>query len=197
MKSAAEVAPAVLQAWTSRDIHFFIVDAPAEAFKPLAAAVRGRDVLLFNATAPDDALRRDLCAKEIVHIVPSLAMSMDGWCNILCRANGGIFSFCKGRSRPTRDGGQGIRASAQEIRRAHRRQQALQGRHRSARARAEQSRAAQRHQPRLRRRLRRRRCLRFRPQVPYQLVSRGRWSAASISSPWLGIGPGSTTARRR
>ena len=50
---------------------------PAEAFKPLAAAVRGRDVLLFNATAPDDSLRRELCAREIVHTLPSLAMSMD------------------------------------------------------------------------------------------------------------------------
>ena len=29
VKSAAEVAPAVQQAMTSRDIHFFIVDAPA------------------------------------------------------------------------------------------------------------------------------------------------------------------------
>ena len=77
-KSAADVAPAVQQAMASRDIRFFIVDAPAEAFPPLAAAVRGRDALLFNATAPDDALRRDLCAKEIVHTFPSLSMSMDG-----------------------------------------------------------------------------------------------------------------------
>ncbi len=77
MKSPTEVAPAVLQALESRDIHFFIVDAPAEAFKPLAAAVRGRDVLLFNATAPEDSLRRELCAREIVHTLPSLAMRMD------------------------------------------------------------------------------------------------------------------------
>ena len=61
VKSADDVAPAVQQAMTP-DIQFFIIDAPAEAFKPLAAAVRGRDVLLFNVTAPDDALRRDLCA---------------------------------------------------------------------------------------------------------------------------------------
>src|SRR5437763_150108 len=48
------------------------------AFKPLAAAVRGTDVLLFNATAPEDSLRREVCAREIVHTIPSLAMSMDG-----------------------------------------------------------------------------------------------------------------------
>jgi ABC transporter substrate binding protein (PQQ-dependent alcohol dehydrogenase system) len=77
VKSAAEVAPAVTQALTDRGIHFFIVDAPAEAFRPLATAVRGREVLLFNATAPDDGLRRDLCAREIVHTLPSLAMTSD------------------------------------------------------------------------------------------------------------------------
>ena len=46
------VASVVVAARETRGIQFFIVDAPAGAFKPLAAAVRGRDVLLFNATAP-------------------------------------------------------------------------------------------------------------------------------------------------
>src|SRR5262249_4041766 len=55
VKSAEEVAPAVTKALQERGIHFFVIDAPAEAFRPLAAAARGRDVLLFNATAPDDS----------------------------------------------------------------------------------------------------------------------------------------------
>src|SRR5215471_18208185 len=83
VKSAEEVAPAVRQALETQDIHFFILDTPAEAFKPLASAIRGRDVLLFNATAPEDWLRRDLCAPEIVHTFPSLAMSMDGLMQLL------------------------------------------------------------------------------------------------------------------
>jgi ABC transporter substrate binding protein (PQQ-dependent alcohol dehydrogenase system) len=77
VKSAQDVTPAVTQA-LERGIHFFIVDAPAEVFRPLATGVRGREVLLFNATAPDDVLRRDLCAREIVHTLPSNAMIMDG-----------------------------------------------------------------------------------------------------------------------
>ncbi|MEA2904248.1 MAG: hypothetical protein QOI12_1635 [Alphaproteobacteria bacterium] len=78
VKSADDVAPAVLAALEGRGVSYFIVDAPAQAFRPLAAAVRGRDVLLFNATAPEDFLRREVCAREIVHTLPSLAMSMDG-----------------------------------------------------------------------------------------------------------------------
>jgi len=90
--SPAEVAAAVTQARDAGGIHVFIVDAPAEAFKPLADAIKGRDILIFNATAADDALRRNLCAAEIVHTLPSLAMDMDAltqyllsrkWSNLL------------------------------------------------------------------------------------------------------------------
>jgi ABC transporter substrate binding protein (PQQ-dependent alcohol dehydrogenase system) len=77
VKSPAEVAPAVIAALEGPGIHFFLIDAPAEAFKPLAAAAKGRDALLFNVTASDDGLRRELCAPEFVHVIPSLAMRMD------------------------------------------------------------------------------------------------------------------------
>lgn len=77
VKSAAEVAPAVMQAARERRIGFFLIDAPAEAFKPLATAAAGRDVLLFNVAAEEDSLRRNLCAREFVHVVPSLAMRTD------------------------------------------------------------------------------------------------------------------------
>jgi ABC transporter substrate binding protein (PQQ-dependent alcohol dehydrogenase system) len=85
--SAAEVAPAVAQALERRDIHFFLVDAPAQAFAPLAAAVRGRDALLFNVSAPEDFLRREVCAAEIVHTFPSFAMSMDALVQVLVARN--------------------------------------------------------------------------------------------------------------
>jgi ABC transporter substrate binding protein (PQQ-dependent alcohol dehydrogenase system) len=91
VKSPAEVAPAVLQA-ADAGTHFFLIDAPTEAYRPLAAAVRGRDLLLFNVSEPDDALRRDLCAAELVHVYPSRAQLMDAlvqyvvsrkWTNLL------------------------------------------------------------------------------------------------------------------
>jgi ABC transporter substrate binding protein (PQQ-dependent alcohol dehydrogenase system) len=91
VKSPADVAPAVVQA-ADAGTHFFLIDAPAEAYRPLAAAVRGRDLLLFNVSEPDDALRRDLCAAEFVHVYPSRAQLMDGllqyvvsrkWMNLL------------------------------------------------------------------------------------------------------------------
>ena len=77
VKAPDQVAGAVTRAMMERGIKFFLIDAPAEAFKPLAAAVKGREVLLFNVSAPDDSLRREVCAREMVHTIPSLAMSMD------------------------------------------------------------------------------------------------------------------------
>jgi ABC transporter substrate binding protein (PQQ-dependent alcohol dehydrogenase system) len=92
VKSPADVAPAVVQA-ADAGTHFFLIDAPADAYRPLAAAAaRGRDLLLFNVSEPDDALRRDLCAAEFVHVYPSRAQLMDGlvqyvvsrkWTNLL------------------------------------------------------------------------------------------------------------------
>jgi ABC transporter substrate binding protein (PQQ-dependent alcohol dehydrogenase system) len=77
VKSPEEVAAAVARSLAEQGIHYFLIDAPAAAFKPLAAAVAGRDVLLFNVSAGDDGLRRDLCAREFVHVIPSLAMRTD------------------------------------------------------------------------------------------------------------------------
>src|SRR5580692_11069250 len=91
VKSPADVASAVLQA-ADAGAHFFLIDAPADAYRSLAAAVHGRDLLLFNVSEPDDALRRDLCAAEFVHVYPSRAQLMDGlvqyvvsrkWTNVL------------------------------------------------------------------------------------------------------------------
>jgi ABC transporter substrate binding protein (PQQ-dependent alcohol dehydrogenase system) len=77
VKSPAEVAHAVQKA-NEAGLHFFLIDAPAEAYPPLAAAARGRDMLLFNVSAPDDGLRRELCAREFVHVYPARAQLMDG-----------------------------------------------------------------------------------------------------------------------
>src|SRR5262245_60257861 len=77
VKSPDAVAAAIVDARAAKSIQFFILDVPAEAFKPVAAAVRGKDVLLFNASAQEDSLRREVCSREIVHTIPSLAMYMN------------------------------------------------------------------------------------------------------------------------
>ena len=77
VKSPEEMSAAVLRAMDD-GVNFFLVDAPAEALRRVASAVKGRDALLFNVSASEDALRRDLCAAEVVHTMPSRAQLMDG-----------------------------------------------------------------------------------------------------------------------
>ena len=75
--SAAEMIAAIHKA-LDEGVTFFLVDAPAEVLRLVAPAVKGRNALLFNVSAPEDSLRRDLCAMEVVHTMPSRAQLMDG-----------------------------------------------------------------------------------------------------------------------
>jgi len=76
-KAPADVTSAMAAALDA-GTQFFLLDAPAEVFKSVAATIRGRDVLIFNVSEPDDGLRRNLCAAEFVHVYPSRAQLMDG-----------------------------------------------------------------------------------------------------------------------
>lgn len=82
VKSAEETQGALTDAM-ARGIQFMLVDLPAPAYKALALAAKGKDVLLFNVSSPEDTLRRDLCAAEFVHVYPSRAQLMDGLVQML------------------------------------------------------------------------------------------------------------------
>ena len=77
VKSAGGLSWAVGAAIAEKGVRFFVLDLPGAAVAQLGDAFRGKDVLLFNATASDDRLRRQLCVPEIVHTIPSLAMETD------------------------------------------------------------------------------------------------------------------------
>jgi len=56
---------------------FFLIDAPGDALAAVAERSRGKDLLLFNISALDDALRGAQCQPHLLHVVPSRAMLMD------------------------------------------------------------------------------------------------------------------------
>jgi len=76
-KSADDVVPSVLSAMRSQDLAFFVLDLPGDAVAKLAQALSDKDVLLLNATASDDKLRREACSTNVVHTAPSIAMLTD------------------------------------------------------------------------------------------------------------------------
>lgn len=70
-------AVAALDKMVADGVHFVVVDAPAETLVALADAAKGKDVLLFNMSAEDDALRGESCRANVLHTAPSRAMLAD------------------------------------------------------------------------------------------------------------------------
>ncbi len=79
---AVEVAPdgdaaAALRELAGRGDRLVIVDAPGATVEALSKLPEARNLLLLNATAPDDSLRGASCAPNLLHVVPSRAMLAD------------------------------------------------------------------------------------------------------------------------
>ncbi len=66
-----------------KGVRFFLIDAAAEVLGAVAKATAGRDLLLFNVSAPDDALRGAQCRSNLMHMIPSRAMLTDAMAQYL------------------------------------------------------------------------------------------------------------------
>jgi ABC transporter substrate binding protein (PQQ-dependent alcohol dehydrogenase system) len=60
-----------------RGVRFFVIDAPGPVVAEVAAATRGKALLLLNVAAADDALRQNQCQAHLLHTLPSHAMRAD------------------------------------------------------------------------------------------------------------------------
>jgi ABC transporter substrate binding protein (PQQ-dependent alcohol dehydrogenase system) len=65
--------------------HFFVLNVPAQTLLKMADAVKGKNILLINAGAPDDRLRGPDCRNNVMHIVPSRGMYADALAQFLVR----------------------------------------------------------------------------------------------------------------
>jgi len=64
-------------------VRYFLVDAPGEIVAEIAQATRGRELLLFNVSAPDDALRQAQCQAHLFHTLPNHGMQTDALAQFL------------------------------------------------------------------------------------------------------------------
>jgi ABC transporter substrate binding protein (PQQ-dependent alcohol dehydrogenase system) len=79
---AAGLATA-LQQLRQRGVRHVVLELPAAGVAAVSAAAAGQDVILFNAAAPEDALRAAQCAAHLLHTLPSHAMQMDAIAQLL------------------------------------------------------------------------------------------------------------------
>ena len=79
-------APALLaelEKLHAEGVRHFLIDAPGKVVAKVAAATRGRELLLFNVSAPDDALRQAQCQAHLYHTIPNHGMQADALAQFL------------------------------------------------------------------------------------------------------------------
>ena len=74
---------AALASLIKQGVRHVVLELPASAVVQVTALARGKDVLLINAAAPDDALRAAQCAPNLLHTLPSHAMQADALAQML------------------------------------------------------------------------------------------------------------------
>ncbi|MCG2593082.1 branched-chain amino acid ABC transporter substrate-binding protein [Ramlibacter sp. XY19] len=79
----AAALPAALAQLLQQGVQHIVLELPAAGVAAVAAAAKGKDVILFNAAAPDDVLRGAQCAANLFHTLPSDAMRMDAIAQLL------------------------------------------------------------------------------------------------------------------
>lgn len=75
--------PAALESLLKQGVRHVLLELPAAAVAQVAQAARGKDVILFNTAAPEDALRAAQCAPNLLHTLPSEAMRADALAQLL------------------------------------------------------------------------------------------------------------------
>lgn len=81
--SPGKVAEDIAKARSERGVALFLLDLPPMELRAAAAALKGTGSLSFNVSAAEDELRREICAAEIVHALPSHAMQADALVQLL------------------------------------------------------------------------------------------------------------------
>ncbi|MCY7370515.1 MAG: branched-chain amino acid ABC transporter substrate-binding protein [Polaromonas sp.] len=76
---AADLAgiPGAIDALARQGVRHIVLELPAAGVVSATTAARGKNLILFNAAAPEDALRAAQCAPHLLHTLPSQAMLSD------------------------------------------------------------------------------------------------------------------------
>lgn len=86
-----------LKALADEGVRFVVADLPGDALIQVAERPEARSMLLFNARAPDDALRNEQCRANILHTAPSRRMLADALAQYLAWKKWTGWSLLTGR----------------------------------------------------------------------------------------------------
>ncbi len=72
-----------IEAFRDSGVQHFILDLPADWVLLATQATAGQELLLYNVSSHDDALRTSQCAPQLLHTVPSYRMLSDATAQLL------------------------------------------------------------------------------------------------------------------
>ena len=75
--------PAALDSLVRQGVRHVLLELPAAGVVQAVAAARGKELILINTAAPEDALRAAQCAPNLLHTLPSHAMQADALAQVL------------------------------------------------------------------------------------------------------------------
>lgn len=70
-----------------KGLHFVIADLDAKVLLQLSDALKDKEVLIINASAPDEELREENCRNNVLHTIPSRTMFADALVQYLAWKN--------------------------------------------------------------------------------------------------------------
>ena len=80
-------AAGAIDTLAEQGVHLFVTLANREDLETLSLHAADRDILILNAQAEDDALRKDVCLPNVLNVAPSRAMKADGLAQFLIWKN--------------------------------------------------------------------------------------------------------------
>ncbi|MFD1701445.1 ABC transporter substrate-binding protein [Methylopila henanensis] len=94
---------------------FIVLAVPADQLLKMADAAKDKDVILFNAGAPDDELRQENCRANVLHTAPNRAMLTDALAQYLVTRRWSNWLLLTGRTPEDRKYADDVKRSAKKF----------------------------------------------------------------------------------
>jgi len=108
-------ATAALRKLIATGLRHIVTRLPTDSLLALADLPEARDVLFYNAGAPDDSLRNQACRPNLLHILPSRAMLADALAQYLVRKRWSRWFLVVGPREADRDFANAVRRAAKRF----------------------------------------------------------------------------------
>lgn len=108
-------ALAAIARMAAAGIRFVVADLPAATLAKVATEPQASELVIFNAGAPDDALRNAQCRRNVLHTLPSYAMRADALAQVLVRKNWRKWLLIEGSSAEDAAYAEALRRSARKF----------------------------------------------------------------------------------